>query len=127
MEEKKKKVKKISEASLQISCVKWFRLQYPDIGFLLFSVPNGGFRNAIEASNLKRQGVVSGVSDLILLIPDKDIGGVLCLELKVGRNNQTELQEQWESMAVKYGNTYVVIRSLEEFIDVVEKYLKKNL
>lgn len=43
-----------------------------------FSVPNGGSRNKIEASNLKKEGVRSGVSDLVIILKSK----VLFLEMK---------------------------------------------
>ena len=31
------------ESQLQRICVKWFRLQYPELAILLFAVPNGGY------------------------------------------------------------------------------------
>ena len=35
---------------------------------LIFSVPNGGSRNIVEAMTLKKTGTMAGVSDLILII-----------------------------------------------------------
>lgn len=122
-----KGVKKISEASLQSSCIKWFRGKYPKLWNILFAVPNGGGRNPVEGANLKRQGVVMGVADLILLIPKKGVGGVLCLELKVGYNKQSEFQKNFEKIATSFGNEYVIVRTLEEFSNVVDKYIKENL
>lgn len=57
------------ESELQRSCVKWFRYKYSNLKPLLFAVPNGGFRNVREARIMKAEGVVAGVSDLILLLP----------------------------------------------------------
>lgn len=37
--------------------------------FLAFHVPNGGFRSPTEGAILKAMGVMSGVADIILLIP----------------------------------------------------------
>ena len=51
-------MKKDIEHSLQVCCVHWFRLQYPQYATLLFAVPNGGARNAITAGKLKAEGVV---------------------------------------------------------------------
>lgn len=50
------------ESQIQQSCVKWFRLQFPEIGLLLFAVPNGGARNKREAGILKGEGVTAGGS-----------------------------------------------------------------
>lgn len=48
------------ESQIQQSCVKWFRLQFPEIGLLLFAVPNGGARNTkamAEGSGSRRKQV----------------------------------------------------------------------
>jgi hypothetical protein len=55
------------EHNLQVDCVQWFSLQYPSLRGRLFAVPNGGHRSKTEAARLKAEGVVAGVSDLILL------------------------------------------------------------
>lgn len=57
------------ESDLQIKCVQWFRLTYPKLRYLLFSVPNGGLRSLRTAQMLKAEGALAGVSDLILLLP----------------------------------------------------------
>ena len=36
------------ESKIQQACVRWFRLQYPKYAGNLFSVPNGGYRNAVR-------------------------------------------------------------------------------
>lgn len=83
------------EHKLQVSCVKWFRLQYPKYSSLLFSIPNGGARNIIVAKKLKSEGVVSGVSDLILLIPNNNYYG-LCIEMKTLKGTQSDNQIIWQ-------------------------------
>lgn len=113
-----------TEDKLQAACVRWFRLQYPELKLLLFSCPNGGSRNPIEAAKLKRTGVVSGVSDLILLTQRKGYGS-LCIELKNGKKGiQSENQHQWELAALSAGNKYVICRTFEEFMNEVNQYLK---
>ena len=113
------------ESSLQRTCVEWFRLRYPQLSKLLFAVPNGGSRNVIEATNLKREGVTSGVADLILLHPSS--GGTyhsLCIEMKHGKGKQQESQMEWEQAAVSAGNKYIVCNSLERFIAEVSAHLE---
>jgi len=43
-----------------------------------FAIPNGGSRHKLEAINLKREGVKSGVSDLCVILKNK----VLFIEMK---------------------------------------------
>ena len=113
---------KSREAYLQSECVRWFRLQFPKTARLLFAVPNGGSRDAREAVNLKIQGVVAGVSDLILLLPRNGFG-CLCIEMKTETGKQSELQLQWQKEVEKAGNKYVLCRSFDDFREEILNYL----
>ena len=118
------------EHRLQVACVKWFRMQYRQYANLLFAIPNGGKRNAITAARLKAEGVTAGVPDLFLAKPaisgrfsiQDDYG--LFIEMKVGKNDSTPAQKQMRSDLRNQGYAVAVCRSLEEFIEVVENYLK---
>jgi len=110
------------ESRIQQNCIRWFRYQYSNIARLLFAVPNGGSRNRIEASIMKGEGVVAGVSDLILLVPSKDYHS-LCIEMKAGKGKQTDLQKSWQELAEKHGNKYVICRSFDEFREIIQGYL----
>lgn len=78
---KKKKHNK-PEEQMQIEFFNQVSLFFPKLpDKLLLAVPNGGSRNIIEAKNLKAQGVKSGVSDVLLLIPKKGYSS-LCMEFK---------------------------------------------
>lgn len=107
---------------MQISCITWFRLAFPQYAYMLFSVPNGGARNKKEAGILKAEGVVAGVSDLILLTPRQG-KGALCIEMKTRTGTQRLSQKIWQEEAEKAGNKYVVIRSFDEFKACIEDYL----
>lgn len=110
------------ESDLQIACVRWFRLQYPQYARLLFAVPNGGNRNLREAARMKAEGVTAGVADLILLIPRHKYGA-LCIELKTTKGRQQESQKVWQEAAEKAGNKYIVCRSFEDFRLTIKDYL----
>jgi len=58
---------KHQESTLQTTCVRWFRFQYPNL--VIYAVPNGGSRNVREAQRLKAEGVLAGVADLVVLLP----------------------------------------------------------
>lgn len=114
------------EASLQVACVRWFSLQYPQHRGLLIHVPNGGSRrSAIEGSNLKRQGVTAGVADLLLLIARQGYG-CLCIELKTLKGKQSEPQVVWQNITAAAGNAYTICRTVEEFIGTVNSYLHET-
>lgn len=112
---------KHEESKLQISCVTWFRLQYPD--HVLFSVPNGGSRNKVEAGILKAEGVLAGVADLFLMFPSKGFAGMF-IEMKFGSGKQSDTQIEFQSKAEGSGYKYVVANSLEGFMKEVNSYLK---
>lgn len=111
------------EHELQCSCVNWFRLKYPKLRHCLFAVPNGGQRNKIVAAKLRKEGVLAGVSDLILLRMSKDYGALL-IEMKDKTGKQSGLQKAWQHKIEQEGYKYVVCHSLDEFIENVSDYLE---
>lgn len=110
------------ESKLQQTCVKWFRLQYPQFATLLFAVPNGGSRNPVEAAIMKGEGVTAGVADLILLLARQGYNA-LCIEMKAGKGRQEPSQKKWQEIVEKNGNRYVICRSFEDFKSLIIEYL----
>ena len=110
------------EHRIQCACVRWFRLQYPKMKHNLFAVPNGGKRDAATAAKLKEEGALAGVSDLILLYPNRFYGALL-VEMKTKEGRQSELQKEWQSKITADGYKYVVVRSLEDFQQEINNYL----
>ena len=122
------------EHNIQAACVRWFNLQWPEYRGLLFAVPNGGARSKATAGKLKAEGVVPGVADLILLVPrcvkaHDDEGWyntihALCIEMKTAKGRQSPEQKGWQEMVEAHGYKYAVCHSLDEFMDVVNGYLR---
>lgn len=110
------------EDQLQKACVRWFDLQYPRYSKELVHCPNGGKRNAIEAAKFKQMGVRAGFPDLILLVSNR-FYPFMGIELKTSKGRQSEHQKEYEYEFSRIGAKYVVIRSLEEFIDIVNAYM----
>ena len=106
------------------SKVKLFFPSLPDR--LLFAIPNGGSRNTLEASNLKRQGVKAGVSDVILLMPGSGYGS-LAIEFKTRAGRQSPVQMEFQRQAEKAGNKYVICKSATDAIMAISEYLNVNL
>lgn len=138
------------ESMMQQSSVRWFNLQYPEYQGLLFAVPNAGRRDVKQihtkygtkfvctgGARLKAEGMVAGVSDLILMVANDEYHG-LCLETKkeertFGKNGhinskktyQSTEQKEWQQKVEKQGYKYVVYRSVEDFMYIVSDYLRK--
>lgn len=117
-----------SESKIQHICVAWFRLTFPNVGNLLFSVPNGGWRGGRAGATMVYEGQVKGVADLILLYPAQGKSS-LCIEMKVPKRKgsragyQSDDQEAWQRLVEKHGATYVVCHGLIEFITAVCAYI----
>lgn len=126
------------ESRLQQACVEWFRLQYPRYYHNFFAVPNGGRKQlkwvrtgyggmrqiCTEGARLKDEGVVAGVSDLLLLYPGRGFHG-LCIEMKTTSKSsrQRDSQKEFQKAVEDAGYMYVVVRTFEEFQKVVTWYL----
>lgn len=113
------------EGKLQSECVKWFQYKHPELRKLLFHPANGTKRSIKTAIALKKQGVVAGVSDLILLLPNKEFH-FLCLEMKIGKNLQTTYQIEFATEVQKVGGCYEVIRTFDAFRESINEYLKNR-
>ena len=113
------------ESNIQIGCVRWFRLAYPALATLLFSVPNGGYRNAITAKVMKAEGQVAGVSDLILLYPNNHYHA-LCIEMKAEKGRQSEHQKAFQKAVDDAGYKYIICHNFDEFRANVCEYLRNS-
>ena len=119
------------EEHLQKACCQWYDLQWGErringvkIGRLLHHSPNGGKRSKKEAARFKAMGTRAGFPDLWLGIP---VNGCpyLCVELKTLNkgSGQSENQRDYERLVTAMGARYVVVRTLQEFINAVNDYL----
>lgn len=111
-----------AEHHIQVSCVRWFRLKYPQLRNILFAVPNAARRSARNGAYMKEEGMLAGVADLILLKSNRFYGG-LAIEMKKLDEYQRPAQKEWQKECEAAGNKYVVCRSLDEFMKVVTDYL----
>lgn len=130
-------MKSRQESILQQYCVRMFRARYPQYAKLYFAVPNGGGRSRTEAAILKGEGVTAGVADTLLLVPNEQYHG-LCIEFKCiktyvedgkfkKRNTYQEPEQKaWQKEVEKVGYRYAVVRTEDEFFELMEGYLKEK-
>lgn len=113
------------EHSLQVGCVNWFRLQYPRLAKALFSVPNGANVTEREGKWLKAEGLTSGVSDLILAIPNRENRGVF-IEIKTPSGRVSKEQKDFLALMSSLGYRTEVVRTFDRFMDVVREQIKNR-
>lgn len=113
------------EHRTQCACVRWFRAAYPGMAHSLFAVPNGGRRDKSTGARLKSEGVVAGVSDLVLLRRNRHYGALL-IEMKTRSGVQRQSQREWERLVTADGYRYTVCRSVDDFISEVRGYLAET-
>ena len=122
----KKPKKKIQhEAKEQESLFIWAKMQenvYPELK-LLFHIANGGSRHKLEAYALKRQGVKSGIPDLMLPVSRGGYHG-LFIELKVGKNKTSTNQDWWLDELCNQGYRCEVSYGFEKAKETILQYLK---
>lgn len=103
------------EDNLQAECVRWFNNTYcttkNDPRCIIFAVPNGGSRDQLEAMKLRDTGVLAGVSDLIIILPNK----TLFVEMKIDGGRQSDKQIDFENRVKSLGYEYFIIYNLEDF------------
>lgn len=116
-------IRRHDESNLQMSCVRWFRLQYPEMAGLLFAVPNGSKRGKVTAAILKAEGALAGVSDLLFLMPAGTCP-YLCIEMKTPTGRQSPAQKEFQNNVEAVGARYALVRSFDEFVSLIRNYVK---
>lgn len=127
---------KHKESDLQIRCIKWFRYQYPPFAMLMHHPKNEGHGNRRQGAIAKAEGVTPGVADIILHVPSylyypgdgSTVSSVstytsLAIEMKTSTGRQSPEQRQWQRLFEASGGRYVIIRSYDEFVSEVTRYM----
>lgn len=109
------------ESSMQIVCVKWFRYTYKNI--LIFAIPNGGARSPITGAILKAEGVLAGIPDLFIAMPNNKHNGLFIEMKKDKKSKPKKNQEEIHIALEKQGYKVVVCCSFDEFVNVVTNYI----
>lgn len=102
-----------SEDKIQQECVMWYRNVWRK--GLIFHVPNQG-KNMQEQLKKKAIGMLPGVSDLVVI----EDGRVLFIEMKDDTGTTSETQDRFKSNVERLGYRYEIVRSLEQFKQIIE-------
>lgn len=115
---------KQSETELQKQCVRYWRTMFrPDQYeyYLLYKVHNEGKKSKPQAIKDKALGIVAGAPDLNLDLPRHGYHG-LRIEMKTQKGKQTEKQRMFQKSLESNGYLYRVVRTLEEFKELINWY-----
>ena len=108
----------MTEAQLQQQIFKWYHNEFCTIGnnpqHVCFSVPNES-SNGKEQVYKKSLGLISGVSDLIIIQPNR----IIFVELKTQTGKQSKNQKKFQKKVEALGFEYYVVRSLEDFKSII--------
>lgn len=102
------------QQEMVIAFTNKFCLKHHEPRSIIFSVPNGGFREAREAAKLKLTGLLSGVSDLIII----HRGEVYFIEVKLPDKDQQPNQIDFENRVKAHGFKYFVVFSVEGLLKI---------
>lgn len=112
-----------TEEAAHRACVAWAQVahqQYPLLRWLVH-VPNGGKRPRGEAGKLRAMGTRKGVPDLLILRPSGRFHG-LAVEVKSRTGRLTPEQQAWLETLHADGWLTGIVRSLDEFIEIVRVF-----
>lgn len=112
----------MTESKLQQDIFNFYQnnycLKFNNPRGLIFSIPNGGTRNKLEAITMKATGLLAGASDLIVILPN---GKLFFIELKIEKGIQSDKQKDFENRVSDLGFEYKIIRTLDEFKNFVNE------
>ena len=114
-----------TEDQEQMTVMSWaHRTKFKDgrLSDYLFHIPNGGSRNIIEATKLKKMGVKAGVPDLQLIVPNGEVHG-LWVELKAQKGKLQPSQQIMIQRLEAQGYMCKVCFGADEAISEIKKYL----
>jgi len=111
----------MTEEQIQQQIVIWFNNNYclktNEPRNMIFSVPNDS-SNFMETKRKVNTGLLKGVSDLIVILPNK----TLFIELKTETGIQSPVQKEFEERVKALGFEYYLIRSLTQFQNVISTF-----
>lgn len=118
---KKRTVANYGESQFQRAVVRYLRLR----NVFCFSIPNGVHLTTIQSKIAVAEGLLHGVSDLILVTPNK----VTFIEIKNpnGKGKQSENQKEFQKKVESLGFEYLIWDNWDKVEQFVEKTKKEQV
>lgn len=109
------------EDIIQITVMDWVRHQGLDK--FIFHVANERSTSPQAGAFLKRKGVLSGVSDILILKPSRSYHGA-AIELKSKNGKLSDNQQLFLDILASHGYFVAVCYSAEDAIATIQNYLQ---
>jgi hypothetical protein len=107
-----------SESKEQIALVNGLRMR----GFFVFHIPNGMNTDARTGAQFKREGVVSGIPDLQIVVPN---GKVIWVELKKRKGGVvSKAQKDVHEKLEKLGHVVILALGAKDAIEKLRGYIE---
>ena len=107
----------MTEDQIHIALAEHLRLRARP-GVLWWHTPNGGKRNVIEATKLKRMGTLAGVADFLFLYK----GTFFSLEIKTEKGRLSAVQEQWSDDVEMSGGESAWAAGLDNALAIINMW-----
>lgn len=117
------------EHTEQVLLMQWWALAHRQFNVpeqILFAIPNGGLRNIVTASKMKREGVRAGVPDLMLAYPTTSSPGLFIEMKKQDGGRLSDNQKTMIKILEYYHYKCVVCHGWEQAKAEIEAYIKEN-
>lgn len=125
-ERKSRKKKSAQEYHLQVICVKWFDLAYPEYKLKFFHIPNQSIVNNARAGKfLKDMGRRAGVFDCFLAVKTGPISGMF-IDFKANNGDLSDAQTLFMKEMKEEMYACHVVESMDQFISIIQGYLGES-
>ena len=87
-----------------------------------YRIPDSIVNKAVSQvlDKMKATGMTAGVSDSIVILPNK----TLYVEFKTPTGIQSDKQKEFQQIVTNLGHEYHVVRSLEQFKEIINENLR---
>lgn len=119
---KEKRQHTAHEENMHMRIVSLMATSYPKYAPLLVHNANEFKGTVSQGAKRKALGVRKGFPDFSFFLPTSYYHG-LHIELKYGKNKQSEEQKYYEDLLTLQGYQYVVCKSEEEFMNGIAQYI----
>lgn len=110
-----------SEIYIQSQSFLWHWNTYPNLrGLLCYNLNNSA--NKIQGNQNRALGLIKGRSDMVYYYA----GVAYMLEFKNDCGTQSKEQKEWESAIKAQGFNYTIVRSLEQFQQIITEIHDNN-
>lgn len=112
-----RKHRRREEDAIQRSIVHLLQIHRNAGSLVFFAVPNGERRDKVTGAKLKRQGVIAGAPDLVVM---QKFRPPIFVEVKARDGRSSKAQREFSEACARLGQRYVIVRSIEDMAEALK-------